>query len=111
MQDLIKLITDNYTTIGAVITGILAWNKDRIKSVFQRKKQDLEIEKSGLNTVQMNLDIYQEMIEDLSSKYKAQINDFKNDLVELRALNDELTSLVQSLTKQLNKYKNTYGEI
>lgn len=87
-----------------LIVGIATWHKDTIKTKLGFKAEEKNIESQTLlnlektiETLQKNLDIYQEMIEDLDTKYKNEIVGLRVELEEVRLL--------------LKKYREKHGEI
>lgn len=66
------------------VTGLLAWNKDRILTALNIKKQQTDIAGTEADNVGKNLKIYQEMIDDMKARFEGQLkmieSDYKQEL-------------------------------
>jgi len=90
---------------AAIATGVGIWYKDVIAKKIGLKKEVKSLEASALENVQKNLDIYQEMITDIDSRYKqklldvednfmASIDRMKSEVLELKNMNSELIEFI-----------------
>ncbi|WP_418513711.1 hypothetical protein [Corallibacter sp.] len=122
---MIKQIPEIYEIlkyVGLVIGAITLWFKDAIAMKFGIKKNNKDLEKSSLNNLQQNMDLYQELVDDLDARYKARIErlqqefdesfgKLQNELNELREVNRKLNSIIEKQKKTIQKYVEKYGEL
>lgn len=107
---------ENIKDLAPYILGIagtvIALKKDWIKSQFTRQEAKLNIvlteeglEAAGLANVEKTMNIYQTMVDDL----KATIKDLKEEILELRAFNQEQQDFIKKQSRSLAYYEKKYG--
>ena len=114
---------------ATIVTVIGVWYKDVIGRKLGIKKEVKSLEASALENVQRNLDIYQEMITDIDSRYKeklrtmesefiASLDRMKEEVESLRVLNAELTvfvseqkTIISKQSKRIDYFKKKYNEL
>lgn len=122
-------IGDVFPYIAPIITAIGAYKWDWILQKLNIKQKKVDVEGSSLMNLQKNLDIYQEMVTDLDTRYKERIKDFeenfsrsmdklKSEIEELKEINQQLEMMVREqrefITKQsksLSYYEKKFGKI
>ncbi|OCK42530.1 hypothetical protein BA195_10160 [Tenacibaculum soleae] len=109
-----KAFADALPYLLTFVTGVGVWFKDKIATKLGIKKKENDVDNSSLNNVQKNLDIYQEMVEDLSEKYKQRIKDIEDsfdasmlrlqaDLRALQALNEKFSKIIEEQKEIIRK--------
>lgn len=107
--------------VAAIATGVGIWYKDVIAKKIGLKKEIKTNEAMALDNVQKNLDIYQEMITDIDSRYKVKlqeveqqflesINRMKTEVNELKVMNAELIVFINSQKTLLLDQKEIIGK-
>ena len=90
----------------AIVTGVGIWYKDVIAKKIGIKKERSEGDSVALENVQKNLDIYQEMLDDVDSRYKAKLKELELSFTEtidrmkleiegLKGMNKDLSSFIK----------------
>ncbi|MBP0904848.1 hypothetical protein ACFSKN_04725 [Mariniflexile gromovii] len=126
---MIEKITDNVSEIyeiikyiGYCIAAITIWYKDLILAKLGIKKEENEVEKTSLNNLQQNMDLYQELVDDLDARYKTRIERLQaefdesfgrlqSELNNLKEVNNQLNTLIEKQKKTIQKYVDKYGEL
>ena len=95
--------------LSGVATFILGAYKDKIAIALNWKKQKKEIDGQQLDNLQKNLDLYQEMLTDLDTRYKAKIaqieTDFKDSTDRLKEHIKSVEELNNGLKKEIKEQK------
>ena len=125
--ELIETIKPALPYIFTAIAGIGGWYKEKIGTALGIKKKTKELDNQALDNVQKNLDIYQEMVDDIDTRYKQRIADIEEsfqlsmkrlneDLLTLQRLNAKFTKIIEEQKtiiakqrKSLNYYEKKYG--
>lgn len=107
--------------VGGFLLGAY---KDKIMLALNIKKENTQIDGLKTENFNKNLDLYQELIDDLDTRYKKRLTDIedmfntqleslKSEIQQLKDLNEELTEinrknkeLIERLQKELKQYKN-----
>ncbi len=104
MSDFLLVLSNLKDVFLPILVAITAWNKETIKSKLGFKAEEKNIESQAIinlekliETLQKHLDIYQEMVEDLDTKYKKEIVGLRLDLEEAR--------------NTIKKYREKHGDL
>ncbi|MDG3582059.1 hypothetical protein [Galbibacter pacificus] len=84
------------------ITGVVAWNKDRILTALNVKKQETDIAGSEADNMSKNLKIYQDMIDDMKVRFESQLQDIEADYKEELQKHKEF---IQKCNRSLQYYQ------
>lgn len=104
--------------IPTIVAGITWLSKDRILDALSIKEKKISVEDARMNTLQSNLDYYQDLVEDLSVKYKIRLDELEAELEKFKELNkrmskiiDEQRSFIIKQSASLKKYATKFGDI
>lgn len=119
-----EIFMESLPYLSTLVGGVAAWNKDKILDKLGIKMQEKEIDHSTSETLELNLRIYQTILEDLDIRYKRMIDGINEefqitadklnaDLDSIRKINkdfeqiiSEQKKVIQNLNKSLKYYKN-----
>ena len=121
------MIDENLIKIAIpLIVAVITWlSKDRILHALNIKKEEKVIESSQLDNVQKALDLWQEMLNDVVQRNKAQVQELeaiierlKIDFAELKDISDkkdllikEQRELIAKQSKSIKYYQDKYEKI
>lgn len=90
-----KFIAENWEIIFAIVSPIITFFATKGIKDTQLVTLKEELESVKIINVSKNLEIYQEIINDLNSKFKERITEYSLEIEELKTLNEELRKLVK----------------
>jgi len=99
-------IAENWEKVMIPITGIVAWfftKRDAQKVALEKSEAD--VTGANLGNVTDTFKVYQNLINDLETRFKSQMDDLQGEIEELRVLNGELRSAVNRQEQYINKLK------
>lgn len=109
---LLDLLKDNMPTIATGIIAAIAWIFERNKRVQEQKKSTVELEQlqvqlSKADTENQNsvMDLYQEALDDLKTRYDVKFKELQDDLIQVRKNLNESKSKYAALKKEFDNYK------
>lgn len=104
-----------------VIGSLIIWYKDIIAIKLGIKKDRKSLETRTIENLQLNLNIYQEMIEDLDEKYQKRITEIQErfeynikqlqmEIDNLKEINTDLKKYIENQRTELKWYKEHFGD-
>ena len=107
-----KFIVENWELLTAVVTPVITFFAAKGMKDAQINRLKEELEGIKIINVSKNLEIYQDIIDDLNTKFKERLDDYALEIEELKTLNGELRKLVRDqygliarLESKLTKYE------
>lgn len=87
------------------ITLIGGWIGNRELHRWKTKQEKNKADNTELNNISENFRIYQNLINDLETKFKSRISELEEDLEKVKVLNEELRRTISSYEKYIRKLK------
>lgn len=76
--------------------GVFTWlTKDRILDALNIKRAAVEVDDARIRTIQGNLDLYQEMLTDIETRYRARLFELEEELEKFKGLTKQLQDVVE----------------
>jgi len=99
-------IAEHWEKVLIPIAGIVTWfftKKDAQR--IAREKSEADVTGANLGNVTDTFKVYQNLINDLELRFKAQLEDLQTDIDELRTVNNELRAAVNRQEQYISKLK------
>lgn len=105
-----NFILQNWEIIMAIIGPIAGWCGNRAYKKNQLKKEKAQTTEVELNTISTNFKVYQDLINDLESRFKSRIEELELDLAKMKTLNKELRTAISDQETYIKKLKKKLEE-
>lgn len=112
-----NVIFNNWELISGLILGILGYVGGRKLKDAEIKKADEEVKANALDNISYNFKVYQELINDLESRFKARIQELEEDLERMKLVNSDMRkaisdqeNYIKQLMLKINQNENMANE-
>lgn len=104
-----EIIKTNWSELSLAVGGVVAYFGGRKTKNVQLKKEIQDLKSSESSNVARNMEIYQELLDDMQNRFKAQVQDieliFEKKVEALQEEISRLTTVVDEFKERLSKYE------